>query len=99
MTDGLERVFLDQIVDRDGAFMIDVPAGAADRRLIERDCDELEAIGGLALAHRVWVIVCSSVSRPSGRERRGLRLRRAQWPKGRALRADPARISGSTCAS
>ena len=34
-----EQVLLDQIVDRDRAFMLDVGAGAADQFLIERDRD------------------------------------------------------------
>jgi hypothetical protein len=46
-----ERVFLDQIVDRGGALMLDVGAGAADRILVERHRDE--PIGSLGFC---WVI-------------------------------------------
>ena len=40
MPDRRERIFLDQIVDRGGALMLDVGAGAADRILVERHRDE-----------------------------------------------------------
>ena len=40
VTDRRERIFLEQIVDRDRALVLDVGAGAADRVLVERHRDE-----------------------------------------------------------
>src|SRR5215213_4348148 len=52
VADRRKRVFLDQIVDRDLAFMVDVRAGAADRFLVERHRDEPVVIGCLRGRHR-----------------------------------------------
>ena len=47
----LEGVFLEQIVDRDRAFVLDIGIGAADRVFVERHLDEM----ALAPARRVLI--------------------------------------------
>src|SRR5205085_1326451 len=53
--DRCERIFLEQIVDGDGALVLDIGAGTADRILIEDDPDQagrFSAGGALGAGHR-----------------------------------------------
>ncbi len=57
MSDGRERILLHQVVDCDGAFVLDVPVAGADTVLVENDLDKTLAV--CARAHRRLILTAT----------------------------------------